>query len=81
MNTIQLSSEHYTDKGEYAVVTRTRVLSYEKLFRIADCLRSNAEELVSSSNPPTIENCRIAGAMLGLACTLVPVRIAVKFEY
>ena len=81
MNTIQLSSECYTDKGEYAVLTRTTLLSDLQLFRIADRLRSNAEELATSSNPPIIENCRIAGEMLGLACTLVPVRVAVKFEY
>jgi hypothetical protein len=81
MYTILHSSEHYSDKGSHAVVTRTRVLSYEQLFRIADPLASNAEDLVPSSNPPTLENCRIAGAMLGWACELVPMRIAVKFDY
>ena len=80
MYTFQHKSESYSDNGEYSVMTRTRVLSYDQLFRIADCLRSNAEDLVSSSNPPTLENCRIAGAMLGWACNLVPVRIAVRFD-
>ena len=74
-------SEHYTDRGHYAVMTRTAVLKDAQLARIADHLRRNAEDLVSSSNPPTVHDCRIAGTMLGWAFNLAPVRIGVKFEY
>jgi hypothetical protein len=81
MYTILHSSEHYSDKGPHAVLTRTRVLSLEQFFRIADPLRGNAEDLGSSSNPPTVENCRIAGALVGWACELGPMRISVKFDY
>jgi hypothetical protein len=80
MNALQLSSERYTDRIEYAATTRTRVLSYGQLFRIADRLRSNAEELVSSSSQPTLVNCQIAGVMLRLACALLPPHIAAEFN-
>ena len=80
MQTLQ-SNEHYTDKGHYAVMTRTTVLKYAKLARIADHLCRNAEELVLSANPPTIDNCRIAGTMLGWAYNLVPLRIGTGFDY
>jgi hypothetical protein len=77
-------SEHYTDRGHYAVMTRTTVLKdadLAKLARIADHLRSNAEDLVSSSTPPTIHDCRVAGAMLGFAFSLMPVRVGARFDY
>ena len=74
-------SEHYTDKGSFAVLTRTKVLEYAKLASIAGHLRRNAEDLVFSTNPPTIENCRIAGEMVGWALNLAPERIGVKFDY
>jgi len=74
-------SEHYTDKGRYAVMTRTAVLNYAQLTRIADQLRSNADDLVSSTNPPTPQNCQIAGAMLGWAFSISPIRILLKFDY
>ena len=74
-------SECYTDKGGYAVMTRTTVVKYAQLARIADRLRSNAEDLASSTNPPTLENCRIAGAMVGWAFSLVPLRIQANFDY
>ena len=80
MQTLQ-SNEHYTDKGHYAVMTRTTVLKYAKLARIADHLCRNAEELVLSGNPPTIDNCRIAGTMLRWAHNLVPLRIETRFDY
>ena len=80
MQTTQ-QTEHYTDKGHYAVMTRTKVLTYAQLARIADHLCSNAEELVSSTNPPDNDNCRIAGTMLGWAHHLSPVRIDTKFDY
>ena len=74
-------SEHYTDLGHYAVMTRTTILKDAQLVRIADHLRRNAEDLALSTNPPTIENCRIAGAMLGWPFEVAPVRIGSKFDY
>ncbi len=76
-----LGNELYTDKGHYAVMTLTTVLNYAKLARIADHLCRNAEELVLSENPPTIDDCRIAGTMFGWAYNLVPLRIGTKFDY
>ena len=81
MQSIQYSTEQYTDRGNYAVMTRTTVLKEAELGRIADHLCRNAEDLVSSSNSPTIQDCRIAGAMLGFAFNLAPVRIGAKFDY
>ena len=80
MQSIQ-HSEQYTDRGDYAVMTRTSVLKDAQLARIADHLRRNAEDLVSSSNPPTVHDCRIAGAMLGFSFNLAPVQIGVRFNY
>jgi hypothetical protein len=74
-------SEHYTDKGLYAVMTRMTVLQEAKLARIADHLCRNAKELVASTNPPHIDNCRIAGMMLGWAHNLAPLRIGTRFDY
>jgi len=74
-------SEHYTDKGCYAVMTRTAVVNYAQLTRVADQLRRDADDLASSTNPPTLENCRIAGAMVGWAFNLVPRRIQTSFDY
>jgi len=74
MHTIQ-RSEHYTDRGHYAVMTRTAVLEGMQLARIADHLRRNAEDLASSTDVPTFENCRIAGAMVTWAFSLAPLRI------
>ncbi len=80
MQTTQ-SNEQYTDKGNYAVMTRTTVLKHAQLARIADHLCRNAEDLVSSMSPPSIDNCRIAGTMLGWAYNLAPLRIGTKFDY
>ena len=80
MQTLQ-RSEHYTDKGCYSVMTRTAVVNYAQLTRIADQLRRNAEDLASSTNPPELENCSIAGAMVGWAFTLVPLRVHARFDY
>ena len=80
MQTLQ-RSEHYTDKGCYAVMTRAAVVNYAQLTRISDQLRRNAEDLASVTNPPTLENCRIAGAMVGWALTLIPLRIQERFDY
>ena len=81
MQSIHYSSERYTDRGHYAVMTRTTVLRDAQLARIADHLRRNADELADSSNQPTIDDCRIAGAMLGWASTIAPIRIVVEFDY
>lgn len=53
MQTIQ-RTEFYTDKGQYAVMTRTTVLAYAKVNRIAGHLRRDAEGLVFSVNVPTL---------------------------
>jgi hypothetical protein len=74
-------SEQYTERENYAVMTRTAVLKDGQLARIADHLCRNAEDLADSSNYPTIDECRIAGAMLGWAFTIAPIRINVKFDY
>jgi hypothetical protein len=74
-------TEQYTDRGHFAVMTRTAVLTQARLARIADHLRRNAEDLADSSNCPTIDDCRIAGAMLGWAFTIAPIRIVVKFDH
>ena len=81
MQSTQYSTEQYTDRGHYAVMTRATVVKPAQLVRIADHLRRNAEDLVSSSNPPTVHDCRVAGAMLGFAFSLAPVRIASGFDY
>lgn len=80
MQTLQ-RSEYYTDKGCYAVMTRTAVVNYAQMTRIADQLRSNADDLASSTNPPTPQNCRIAGAMVGWAFNLAPLHILSSFDY
>lgn len=72
MKSIYNSSEQYTDRGHYAVMTRTTVLKEAQLARVADHLRRNAEELASSSNPPTVSDCRIAGAMVTWAFNIAP---------
>lgn len=74
-------SEHYTDKGKFAVMTRTTVIKYAELARIAGHLCRNAEDLVFATNPPTVENRRIAGTMVGWAFSLAPLRIGTEFDY
>lgn len=74
-------SEHYSDKGQYGVVTRTKVLSHSQLTRIASHLCGNAEDLALSTNPPALGNCRTAGAMLGWALSLEPISIGMRFDY
>ena len=64
-------SEQYTDKQYFAVMARMKVVSHAQLLRIADHLCRNVEELLFSTHQPTIDNCRIAGMMLGLAYKLV----------
>jgi hypothetical protein len=80
MRTIQ-PTEQYADQGDFAVMTRTSVRKYAQLVRIADHLCRNAEELLFSTDQPTINNCRTAGMMLGLAYNLVPLRIEAGFDY
>jgi len=80
MQTLQ-RSEHYTDKGCYAVMTRMALVNYAQLTRIADQLRRNVEDLASSTNPPKLEDCRIAWAMVSWAFTLVPLRVQARFDY
>ena len=56
-------------------MTRTTVLNDAQLARNADHLRHNAEDVVFYTNPPTIEDCRIVGAMVDWAFNPAPVRI------
>jgi hypothetical protein len=77
----QTLSEHYTDKVDFVTMTRTRVVEYAQLASIAGHLCRNAEDLAASTNPPCVESCRIAGAMLGWALNLVPMRIGTRFDY
>jgi hypothetical protein len=69
-------SEHYSDRGHYAVMTRTTVVNNAQLTRITDHLRQNREDLAFSRNPPTVDNCRISGVMLGWTFNLALVRLA-----
>jgi hypothetical protein len=62
-------------------MTRTTVVKNAQLTRIADHLHRNAEELALSTNPPTFENCRIAGAMVTWAFNIAPLRIGEEFDY
>jgi len=80
MQTIQ-HSERYTDKEHYVVTTRRTVLKDAQPARIVDQLHHNAEDVVFYTNPPTIEDCRIVGAMLDWAFQPAPVRIQVTFDY
>jgi len=71
---------HYKDQEDFAVMTRTLARKYSHRVTIADRLCRNAEELLFSTDQPTIDNCRIAGMMLGLAYNLVPLRIEAGFD-
>jgi hypothetical protein len=74
-------TEHYSDQGDVVVMSRTSVREYSQVVRIADHLCLHAEELLFSTEHPTIDNCRIAGMMLGLAYSLVPLSIEAGFGY
>jgi hypothetical protein len=74
-------SENYTDKRGFAVMTRTKVAKYAQLVRIADHLCRNADDIIASSDSPSVDDCRIAGMMLGWAYSLVPLRIRTGFDY
>ena len=76
MQTIQ-HNELYTD----IATTGTTVLKDAPQARIADHLRHNAEDVVFYTNPPTIEDCRIVGAMLDWAFNPAPVRMQATFDY
>jgi hypothetical protein len=74
-------SEHYTDKQGLATMTRTKVVNYGKLVRIAGHLCRNAEDLATSTDAPCPDSRRIAGAMLIWAYNLAPLRIGTRFDY
>jgi hypothetical protein len=74
-------NEQYTDRGHFAVMTRTTVVDNAQLTRISDHLRRNAEDVAFSTNPPTFENCRIAGAMVTWAFDIALLRLGAKFDY
>jgi hypothetical protein len=79
MRTIQ-PTRHYKVQEDFAVMTRTFARKYSHRITIADHLCRKAEELLFSADQPTIDNCRIAGMMLGLAYNLVPLRIEAGFD-
>jgi len=81
MQSTHFRSEHYTDRGHFAAMTRTTVLKDVQLARIADHLRRNAEDLVSSSDPPTIHDCRIAGEMVTWAFSIAPFCVDLRSDY
>ena len=69
------SKEYYTDKGDYAVVTRATVVDHAQLAEIAVRFCRRYEVVVRSSNQPAPGNCEVAETMLGWAYDLPPVRI------
>ena len=73
-------SEHYTDKLNLAVMTRTRVVTSAQLVKIADRLSRNAQYLATIGDSPGVNSCRIAGVMLGWAYNPAPLRLGTKFD-
>jgi hypothetical protein len=67
--------EHFTDKQHIAAMVQTKTVNYRLMIRIANHLCRNAEELLFLRDQPTINNCRMAGMMLGLAYHLLPLDI------
>lgn len=80
MRTTQ-DNELCTCEAHDAVMTRTTILKYAQLTRIADHLCRTAEQLLFSTNSPSIDNCRIAGTMLGLAYKLTPESAGTRIDY
>jgi hypothetical protein len=74
-------NELYTDKGNYAVMTRISVTTYAQLTRIADHLCRNTKGLAASSDPDCGDNYCIAGTMLGWEYNLAPLCIQAAFDY
>ncbi len=72
------NSEQYTDRGAFAVMTRSTAL---RLDRIAGHLCRNAEDLASSAGSTGFDERRIAATMLGWAYSLAPLRINPTFDY
>jgi hypothetical protein len=56
-------------------------MKHAQLVRIADHLRRNAEDLASSTDVLTFEDCRIAGAMVTWAFNIAPVGIEAGLHY
>ena len=79
MQTIECT-ERYTSKGQYAVMTRTRILNHKQLTGIAEHFCCNADDLAVSSNSSVPENCSISGAVLGWTHKLAPIRIGTTFD-
>lgn len=71
MQFTQLSG-HSADTQDLATITRTNAARCAKQVKIADLLCRLAEELLFSTDQPTISACRTAGMMLALAYNLVP---------
>ena len=74
-------TEHYTDKGEFAVMTRTTAVRYAGLSGIAGCLCPNADNRASSTDTLSVDNCPIAETMVGWAFSLAPLRIGAGLDY
>ena len=67
-------SEHYTDKGCYAVMTRMLVADPPELIKKTIRLQVNSDFVVSTNFPPTLKNCRIADGRVGWSYGLVLLR-------
>lgn len=74
------SNEYYTDKGNYAVMTRTTVVNHGQLAEIAVRFCRRREVLARSSDTSAIDNCEIAETMLGWTYDLPPVRIETEAD-
>jgi hypothetical protein len=74
-------NEHYTDKGNYAVMTRTSVIKYAQLARIADHICRNTEDLAAASDRDCGDSYSIDGTMLGGTYELVPLRVQASFDF
>jgi protein involved in ribonucleotide reduction len=71
-------NELYTDKGNYAVMTRTSVITYAQ---IAGQLCRNIEHLAASGNPDCGDRYCIAGTMLGWTYNPAPLCIDAALDY
>jgi hypothetical protein len=74
-------NELYTDKGIYAVMTRTSGIKYAQLIKVADHVCCKGEDLAIASDPGFGHNYSIDGTMLGGAYELAPLRIHATFYF
>jgi hypothetical protein len=74
-------TEHYTDRGDFAVMTRTTVVTDAQAASIVGPRCRKPEDHVSSTDPFGIDNCRITRTMLGWTFSLAPLRIGAGLNY